>query len=525
MTEFLSLNNATGIHIIITQNMTKILYGAAVQGIQGFIFQTNTLKEIIGASELVERVCTSAFAEQIGSDVDSLVKDENMIIMAAGNILYVFNDEDKCRNTVLNFPKKVMDMAPGITISQATVAIENDDDFLRASEELQRRLRIQRNKPVRPLTLGLLGMRRSRQTGLPAIYNSDGDFSDMATLAKLEAEKELRANDTSDSGLAAKNFGKKALESMKTVRAIDDLTGRNDWVAIIHADGNGLGQIVQKIGSDRQLYKDFSSMLNLATVASAQEAFSSVYPPEERVQGQKIQIRPIVLNGDDHTVIIRGDLAVKYAESFLTAFERNTKTNFSSLKSSNPEVKGLLGDGLTACAGIAFIKSSFPFYFGYNLAEGLCSYAKTEAKKLNPTLAPSCLMFHKVQDSFIENYNDIAERELRPQRDISFQFGPYYLHERVGESAMTIGKLLDITNKLNSEEGYAIKSHLRKWLDTLHRIDGTSRGVQEIDRLKSICPNQPLIDSCIKEYGRDNTRFYPTYDIMALSAILFLETK
>ena len=109
--------------------MTKILYGAAVQGIQGFIFQTNTLKEIIGASELVERVCTSAFAEQIGSDVDSLAKDENMIIMAAGNILYVFNDENKCRNTVLNFPKKVMDMAPGITISQATVAIEIEDDF------------------------------------------------------------------------------------------------------------------------------------------------------------------------------------------------------------------------------------------------------------------------------------------------------------------------------------------------------------------------------------------------------------
>lgn len=32
--------------------MGKFLYGAAVQGIQNFIFQTNSLKEIIGASML-----------------------------------------------------------------------------------------------------------------------------------------------------------------------------------------------------------------------------------------------------------------------------------------------------------------------------------------------------------------------------------------------------------------------------------------------------------------------------------------
>ena len=30
--------------------MSKYLYGAAVQGIQGYIFQTNELQDIIGAS-------------------------------------------------------------------------------------------------------------------------------------------------------------------------------------------------------------------------------------------------------------------------------------------------------------------------------------------------------------------------------------------------------------------------------------------------------------------------------------------
>ena len=45
------------------EKKTKYLYGAAVQGIQGFIFQTNKLREIVGASELVEEICTDMFVD------------------------------------------------------------------------------------------------------------------------------------------------------------------------------------------------------------------------------------------------------------------------------------------------------------------------------------------------------------------------------------------------------------------------------------------------------------------------------
>ena len=34
--------------------MSKYLYGVSIQGIQEFIFKTNKLKEIIGASKIVE---------------------------------------------------------------------------------------------------------------------------------------------------------------------------------------------------------------------------------------------------------------------------------------------------------------------------------------------------------------------------------------------------------------------------------------------------------------------------------------
>lgn len=108
------------------------------------------------------------------------------------------------------------------------------------------------------------------------------------------------------------------------------------------------------------------------------------------------------------TVIIRGDLAFQYVTEFMAQFEKETM---------NDEFKNILQqaelDKLTVCAGVAFIKSSYPFYYGYELAEQLCKKAKDVAKKQNEKLAPSCLMFHKVQDSFIMRYDEIVKRELQ----------------------------------------------------------------------------------------------------------------
>ena len=168
----------------------KYLYGAAVQGIQKFIFQTNELKDIVGASELVENICTTLFAKLLyGKDTNESVKqletDPNAIINAAGNIKYIFDDETLCKKIVREFPKCVVSYAPGITVSQAVVQME-DNSFKTAINELESRLRAQRNKPMSSTTIGLMGTLRSRKTGLPVVAVEDGkeDFLDAATFAK-----------------------------------------------------------------------------------------------------------------------------------------------------------------------------------------------------------------------------------------------------------------------------------------------------------------------------------------------------
>ena len=84
--------------------MTNYLYGAAVQGIQNFIFQTNNLQEIVGASELVEEICTELFKEIVGEKE----YETNTVLHAAGNIKHIFTSRKACEDVVRVFPKKAL---------------------------------------------------------------------------------------------------------------------------------------------------------------------------------------------------------------------------------------------------------------------------------------------------------------------------------------------------------------------------------------------------------------------------------
>src|SRR5690625_2537155 len=141
--------------------MAKYLYGASVQGIQSFIFQTNKLKEIVGASELVEEISTKFFEENVKD-----FRDENLILSAAGNIKYIFDKKEDCQDLVIKFPKKVMEKAPGITVSQAVIKVK-EGGLNKGLQKLEDKLREQRNKVSAPFETGFMGMERARRTGGP----------------------------------------------------------------------------------------------------------------------------------------------------------------------------------------------------------------------------------------------------------------------------------------------------------------------------------------------------------------------
>lgn len=473
----------------------KWLYGASVQGIQGYIFQTNKLKDVIGASELVKELCETDFKREF-----ALTGSVEYIVKAAGNIKLILDSEEDCKRIVFQFPKYAMEKAPGITLSQAVVKCVSDD-MTEDRKKLEDRLRAQRNRPCKSLTLGSVAMHRSPLTGLPAIPRKDGEVLDEGVLRKREILDEKKVNKT-----LFEIFTGEKVRYCEMGLDIKDLTEKNDWIAIIHADGNSLGEVVKALGSeDGEKLCEFSKNLDEATKQAAQEAYKKVKGNDEK----KHPIRPIVLGGDDLTVICRGDIAIDFVKEYISLFEEKTKN--------------LLSRKLTACAGIAFIKSSYPFSFGYELAETLCGLAKKDAKSdemknANEGMVPSCLMFHKVQSSFVEDYEAIKQKELTLKDGSSLCYGPYYLAEQ--KVRWTIEKLCTTADEFAKEKNNSVKTSVREWLTKMH--EDTQVAEQYKKRVEAISVNKQLFE-CATEISVRKS--YPAYDILSLVTIKNQKTR
>lgn len=401
--------------------MNQYLYGAAVQGIQSFIFQTNKLKEIVRASELVEQICTELFRSMVGNTFSK----EALIIGAAGNIKYIFSSRVECERIVREFPKRVMEFAPGITLSQAVVSFDGElcNNHI---QQLEQRLKAQRNRPTPSLHRCLMAMERSRRTGGAGVVYRDNEVIDVATACKLD-----------NTQAATHNLLKKILPD-SSIRLSDipfdlkGLVGRDEeksYIAVIHADGNGLGAILQQLGKSvevshptlvKEAFRNFSIALDTATTEAAKRAFERTYEGDI----DKLLLRPVILGGDDLTVICDAKHALRFTHFFLAYFEEETKKEFKHrLGKFN-----LQQTHLTACAGVAFVKANYPFHYAIHLAEQLCGETKRVAKERakENQLAASSYLFHKVQGSYIESYEAIKERELTAS-GVSLTKGPLFI--------------------------------------------------------------------------------------------------
>lgn len=497
---------------------SKYLYGAAVHSIQPFIFETGKLKEIVGASEFVEQVCGTFFKENVPNYAPN-----QQILSAAGKIIYRFDNLADCQQVVRTFPKFIKEKAPNIQFSQAVVKIEaaGTKTDLDALEKL---LDAQRNRPTPQHGLALMITERARRTG-QAGFEKDLNATDKKALVDRTQYAKIEA------------FEKKILEKKITPEGkkltfadkLEDIAKEKEWLAIIHADGNSLGKSIQKILSHPDLpnpvnfYRDFSKELNNATEKAAQLALIDIVLSKVDKK-QTIPLRPVLLGGDDLTIIIRGDLALDFTASYLRHFEKQTKAHFGKL--SFPPTLAYLKEGLTACAGIAYIKPNYPFHYGAKLSEELTAkFAKATAKNIarqleatreNPAI-PSCIAFHKIQSSFIGDYASITERELYAKKsDVYFNNGPYFIHPQTGFNTVAdLQKWVTVLQKAD-----APKSNLREWLTELQISPASAQHF--LERINDLHPRfrhtlKLGVAQIIQK--RENLSFTHIYDALTIESI------
>jgi hypothetical protein len=200
-----------------------------------------------------------------------------------------------------------------------------------------------------------------------------------------------------------------------------------------------------------------------------------------------------------------------FTEKFLIFFEKHTKEQFKDFGT----IYGLkdFNGRLTACAGIAYIKPNYPFHYGVKLSEELCTHSKDIAKKINEDDTPSCISFHKVQGSFIEDYRDIINQELSAN-GVLFNYGPYFINEQEGFA--TVSQLKYWAKEVKRED--APRGPLRNWLSDL-KVN-KEKATQQLDRIKILNRKYESRLSLNKVFTeRSNKTYTHIFDVITLATI------
>lgn len=462
--------------------MSEYLYGASLQGLQEFIFKTNKLQEIIGASEIIKEFDNLKLQE-----IFSLEKEPEIILQAAGNLKAKFKNKEDLEKVVLNLPKYMMLKAYGVTISQAVVPY--NEVYKTSSKELEKNLKIQRNINSLALDTHFNIIKQNPRTALPLVDSEN----DKATFQKIKKFQE---------------FANKK-ENSETIFDISSLSNNKNKIAVIHIDGNGLGNIVKDLGENEII--EFSEKLDNATKEAFKESIEKVFKSETN----KLKKRDVILGGDDVTLICDANQALDFTKEFLELFEKKTK---------NIDEKG---KDLTACAGVVYCNEKYPFHYAVKLAEDLCSFAKKGskeyAKEKGLELAPSSLMFHNIQSSNVESFSKFIDDELTIN-GVRCDFGPYYLDENL-ENKISINKFQALVKDFQKEN--SPRGKLRDWLSTLsydktlaklqlERINQISKEKWKSENLNRYYKEISLKNLIVEKDGLDKT---PVYDVLQILSV------
>ena len=515
------------------------LYGASIQGVQGYIFETNKLKEIVGASDIIEWFCSLEFLNKFCRE-DSRIKVEinSVLRNAGGNIRILFKEDEKkhLEKLVKILPKYIMQEAYGITVTQAVVEFKESDDYLKKVDELERKLIFARNRTSYPLDAHFSILKQAKRTGKPEFHKYNDEYVDKGTWQKIASDSPAWVGMLVDKMMQNEGYNKYFTTDM------DEIANRKNKIAVIYADGNNMGLKLQKMKNSlkkekdttkiQEAYKLLSDQIAQATNDAVKEAFEKVFKEDiEKSKNDpehKIPFRPCIIGGDDLTVICNADKAVEFTKNYLENFENNTREYLSKLESKY-KVNDFK-EGLTACAGIAYCNKKFPFHYAVGLAEELCSYAKKASGR-----KASCLVFHNIQSSYYVDYNSFVKKELTTKDGYKLTLAPYYTKRRpkiddfleatkaFSKESIPLGKFREWVSEVNKNYEYS-ELFMKRVIDIMDGsdVDKINEAINKLDdrlifRDEKNRVQNPFVEIQISQDSSESAT--PIYDIIQYIAL------
>ncbi|WP_024547089.1 Cas10/Cmr2 second palm domain-containing protein [Picosynechococcus sp. NKBG15041c] len=432
-------------------------------GNQNFIFSTNKLKENIGASELtyqagtfwvgwaVDQVseqtnfkkCASSTEFREALKQQSRLEDTpnqvaEILVGTSGKALILTRSEETAKKIISTVTQRALIQAPGLDIAGVYVKVEdwNSSNTLhRAVKEVHKKYEKVRSRRPSPLNrfLRLPIIADCAVSELPASCLGKTSENEFIRISKVSSEKRQISLKAMSRLQAIAKDHKLFQDLNKLEKQFDELS----WIAIVHADGNGLGQIFLNFQEyiskqDNRTYADEFRNFSIALDECTEAAFCEALKVLPREKGA-LPIVPLIVGGDDLTVVCHGHYALEFTRVFLQEFEKETaeKSEITAI------AEKAFGVGkLSACAGIAIIKPHFPFSVAYDLAEKLIKSAKEVKKKVvcistkenhipvNTPFPCSAIDFHILYDTSGIDLSAIQEK-LKPEEKTLLYNRPY----------------------------------------------------------------------------------------------------
>ena len=464
---------------------------------QSYIFGTNRLRHVVGASHLVYQVGKAWVPEAVR---EARVNAEIVLAISGRTLLLV--DEPAAGQAVIGaVSRRALEHAPGLEVtgvvgpgfdpalawkpavlgSAEPAGSDGDRPFTHVEALEQTYELLEATRQARPSLLlrdpMLPWFEVCRDSGYPAAGLEDHPDSRPAADADPAAERRYSAAPV----LAKSRVRRAARDRMREVLSsqpevvpddLDDL--RHDgWIAVIHADGNGVGQVfrhfpgraLRAVGGTDGLSLDqhadklhqFAVELEVATETALGVAVRDATAGRDATG----TILPVVVGGDDVTVVCHAGLALELARAFGVAFEEQT--------AGHPAVRQMTDGGLTAAAGIAYVKPHHPFSAAYGLAEELTASAKHVCQ---PGGRPvSSLDFHVAFESTLTELAGL--RAPLETGGIARYGGPYVITGEDGRAAGRDITGLDRAMRTVSKLSSSMAHYLR---------EGLAIGGEEYDR-------------------------------------------
>lgn len=182
------------------------------------------------------------------------------------------------------------------------------------------------------------------------------------------------------------------LELPQDFDAIGDASRPRNYTALIYADGDRMGQVVQRIAAEfpddaeaRAAYQAFSEITDKSTREAVVKALLEELLPEDG-GGERNRVRLpaelVLAGGDDLVLVVPAHAALPVAIRFLELFQQISRRLQDEKVAEGSLARHFAPEGLTVSGGIVFAHASFPASQALDLAKELMKSAKRRAAAL-----------------------------------------------------------------------------------------------------------------------------------------------